>query len=78
MTVLGVASASCSNLCDWSVSFLFPSNLLGVFLVRTGTVSRDASLLEFRINCARSEFGAASDNPYDGNRKRHCECVPQS
>ena len=57
---------------------MIPCSLFGVFLVRTGTVSRDASLLEFRINCARSEFCAGSDNPYDGNRKRHCECVPQS
>ena len=31
-SVLGVASASCSNLCDWSVSFVFPSSLLGYFL----------------------------------------------
>ena len=43
--------------------FVIPCSLFGVFLVRTGTVSRDASLLEFRFNCACSEFCAVSDTP---------------
>ena len=55
-----------ANPCDWSDTFVIPYGLFGVFLVRSGTVSRDASLLEFRIICADS------DNPFDGNRKRLC------
>ena len=37
--------------------------LVEVFLVRTSTVSRDASLLEFRVNRAFSHFCVVSNTP---------------